>query len=212
MAAAIAIGTATPLHAFDLLPLVGTIEVEFQPMQSAGIKEGCTLVYRAVGQDHAYRNGNLISLAGSIIYSTNKNRTNIALSLKIGTKESLDFNAESAPPFFAYLQSPHGTTAHSILTQFDSPDMPGFRVFVFQLDEEVLKVYKDIIDGVPVTIGFNRRKGGLDVLVPLDLHVKESTATVDGAIERRRSNEMLTEFLACVTDVTRQVQNQTEQH
>ncbi|MEO7861758.1 MAG: hypothetical protein ABIU05_15250 [Nitrospirales bacterium] len=210
IAAAIVASTANPLQALDLSSLTGTTEVQFQPMQSAGIKEGCTLVYRAVGRDYTNRKGNLISLAGNVGYQTNKQRNNVVLSLKIGMIDSLDHGARPEAPFFAYLQSPHGTTAKSELVQFDSPDMPGFRVFVYELDEDVLKVYKDIVDGVPVTIGFNRRKGGLDVLVPLDLNVAESMITADGSIKRRRSNEMLLEFLECVTDVTEQAQKQLQ--
>ena len=210
IAAAIVASTATPLQALDLSSFAGTMEVEFRPMQSAGIKEGCTLVYRVVGQDYANRKGNLISLAGNVGYQTNKQRNNVVLSLKIGMIDSLDHGARPEAPFFAYLQSPHGTTAKSKLVQFDSPDMPGFRVFVYELDEDVLKVYKDIVDGVPITIGFNRRKGGLDVLVPLDLNVAESTIIADGSIKRRRSNEMLLQFLECAADVTEQAQKQLQ--
>lgn len=77
------------------------MEVEFQPMQSAGIsagiKEGCTLVYRVVGQDYANRKGNLISLAGNIAYMRNKQRGNIVLSFKIGMIDSVDPRAKQNP-------------------------------------------------------------------------------------------------------------------
>jgi hypothetical protein len=209
IAAAIVASTATPIQALDLSPIVGTMEVEFQPMQSAGIKEGCTLVYRVVGQDHAYRKGNLISLAGNIAYWRNEQRSNIVLGFKIGMIDSLDPNAKPEPPFFAYLQSPHGTTAGSKAHQNDS-DMPGFRLFVYRLDGDILKVYEDILSGAPVTIGFNRRKGGLDVLVPLDLRVAETTVSADGSINRRRSDDMLGQFAVCALEVTEQVQRQLE--
>ena len=212
IALAIAVGAATRLHALDLLPLVGTMEVEFQPMQSAGIRHGCTLGFRVIGQDHAYRKGHLVSLSGNIGYQANEERTIAALSLKIGTLDSLDPMSQPEAPFFAYIQSPHGTTARSKAVQFDSPDMPGFRHFVFSLDDNTIKVYKDIIDGASLTIGFNRNKGGLDVLVPLDLHVAESTIAADASITRRRSNEMLIQFLECATDVTRQVQKRITPH
>jgi hypothetical protein len=182
IAAAIVASTATPLHALDLSSFAGTMEVEFQPMQSAGLKKGCTLVYRVVGQDHAYREGSLISLAGNIGYQANEERTLIGLSLKVGMINSLDPSSQPEAPFFAYIQSPHGTTARSKFVEFDSPDRPGFRYFVFQLDDNAIHVYQDIADGTPVTIGFNRRKGGLDVLVPLDLHVAESTLAADGSL------------------------------
>jgi hypothetical protein len=209
IAAAIVACTATPLQALDLSSLTGTMEVQFQPMQSEGIKEGCTLVYRAVGQDHAYRKGNLISLAGNIAYMRNNQRSNIVLSFKIGMIDSLDPNAKPEPPFFAYIQTPHGTTAGSKALQYDS-DMPGFRLFVYQLDEDILKIYEDILSGASVTIGLNRKKGGLDVLVPLDLRVAESTIAADGSIKRRRSNEMLHQFAVCNDEVTEQVQKQLE--
>lgn len=93
IAAAIVASTATPIQALDLSALTGTTEVQFQPMQSAGIKEGCTLVYRLVGQNYATRKGNLISLAGNIAYMRNKQRNNVVLSLKIGMIDSLDPNA-----------------------------------------------------------------------------------------------------------------------
>jgi hypothetical protein len=123
--------------------------------------------------------------------------------------DSLDPNAKPEPPFFAYLQTPHATTAGSKVIQYDS-DMPGFRLFVYQLDGEVLKVYEDILSGAPVTIGFNRKKGGLDVLVPLDLQVVEPTIAADGSIKRRRSGEMLEQFAVCNNEVTEQVQKQLD--
>ena len=195
-----------PTQALDLAPLIGTMEVEFQPMQSAGNREGCTLVYHVVGQDHAYRQGKLIGLVGNIAYAAFKNRGDVGLALKIGTIDALESNAKPESPFFAYIQTPHGTTARSKFVQFDS-DTPGSRLFVYQLDEGAMSVFKDIADGAPVTIGFNRKKDGLDVLVPLDLHVVESTAS-DTGVKRRRSNEMLLQFFSCVAEVTERAQKQ----
>src|SRR5687767_8117453 len=176
---AIAVITATPTLADNLSSLVGTMEVQFMPMQSAGIRHGCTLVYRAVARDHAYLKGNLISLSGNIAYSTNKNRSDIWLTLKVGTIDDLTTNSKPERPFFAYIQTRHATTAKSSFLQFDS-DTPGFRLFVYQLDDGVMKVYEDIINGASVTIGFNRNKDGLDVLVPIDLSVAETTISADG--------------------------------
>ena len=70
-----------------------------------------------------------------------------------------------------------------------------------------MKVYGDIINGTAITIGFDRSKGGLDVLVPLDLKVAESTIAADGSITRRRSDEGLLLFIDCVSEVTEEVQN-----
>lgn len=201
---------ASPLQAFDASSLTGTMDVGFQPMQSAGIRIGCALHYRVFGQDYAYRKGELVSLAGSISYYANEERTNAVLGLKVGVIDSLDQKWNAEPPYFSYLQSAHGTTASNRFAQFDSPDHPGFRIFVFQLNENVARVLEDIANGHPVTIGFNREKGGLDVLVPLELDVAESTVAADDTISRRRSDTMLLQFFSCVEDVTKQVQNQLE--
>jgi hypothetical protein len=186
------------------------MNVGFQPMQSAGILNGCSLHYRVLGQDYAYRKGDLISVAGSISYYANEKRTNAVFGLKVGVIDILDQNSKAEAPYFSYLQSAHGTTASNRFAQFESPDNPGFRIFVFQLDENASKVLGDISKGLPVTIGFNREKGGLDVLVPLELDVAESTVSADDTISRRRSDAMLLQFFSCVSDVTKQVQKQLD--
>lgn len=206
--AAILSGTAIPIHALDLSPIVGTVQVEFQPVQSQGTTEGCTLVYRVIGQDHAYRKGGLVSLAGNIAIWSNKQRNNIVLALKIGIIDSIDPKATPARPFFAYLQTPHGTTAKSMVDQNNSE--PGFRLFIYQLNGDTVNVYEDVLKGEPVMIGFNRKKDGLDVLVPLDLHIVDTSLSREGSMIRRQSVEMLVDFSMCASDVIKQVQRQME--
>src|SRR5437868_13331551 len=109
IAAAIVASTATQVHALDLTSFVGTVLVEFQPVQSAGIKEGCTLVYRVVGRDYAYGKGKLITLDGNIAYMANPQT--VGLLFKVGIRDSLNSKKHIAPTFFAYLQTPNGTTA-----------------------------------------------------------------------------------------------------
>ena len=200
-----------PLSQFTPLtppPLVGTVQVQFQPVQSQGVTEGCALVYRVIGQDHAYRKGSLVSLAGNIAIWSNKQRSNIVLALKIGIIDSLDPRAPSTLPFFAYLQTPHGSTAKSMLAQNDSE--PGFRLFIYGLNGDAVNVYADVLHGEPVMIGFNRKKDGLDVLVPLDLHIVDTSVSRDGSTVRRQSVEMLVNFSACASAVIKQVQRQME--
>ncbi len=166
----------------------------------AGIKQGCTLVYRTIGQDFAYRQGKLIALSGNIVYVIS-NQGVPALGLKIATINVLDEHAKPEPPYFAYLETTNGTTAKSKFLHSDSPDTPRARYFSFQLDEGVQKVMGDIATGSKAIIGFNRKKGGLDVLVPLDLSVIESTAS-DLGFNRRHSDETLHLFRSCVREVT----------
>ena len=89
--------------------------------------------------------------------------------------------------------------------QYNS-DRPGFRLFVYQFDKDVMKVYEDILSGAPITIGFNREQSGLDIFVPLDLRVAETTVSANGSIERRRSYAMIDQFSMCALEITKQVQ------
>jgi hypothetical protein len=193
----------------NLDALTGTLEVEFQPSQSAGIKHGCTLVYRTIGRDYAYKQGSLVMLVGNIGIRTNDDRSNLFLTLKIGIYDNLQQGLiKPVAPFFAYIQTPSGTTAKGKFVQFDS-DTPGYRNFAYRLDAETMKVYADIAEGTPVKIGFNRKKDGLDVLVPLDLAVANTNVSETG-VKRNESNQMLLDFFSCSDDVINQVRQSIE--
>ena len=183
----------------------GTILVVFGPEQSAGIIDACTFGYRAIGQDSVYRNDALFAIAGNISYGNYADRSSSYLAIKIGVFNTLDFSVKPEPPFFEYIQTAHETTAKSLIKQFDSPDpnMSGFRHFMFAFDENVVKVLTDLLAGAPVTIGFNRMKGGPDLIVPLDLSVVNTTVSKAGLIHHR-SDKTLREFSACARDVAKQ--------
>jgi hypothetical protein len=194
----------------DLTPLIGTVEVSFQPLQTAGVRNGCSLVYRAIGPDHAYRRGSLVSLVGNIAYLVSKEKNNAVFSLKLGTLD-VDMDMKSArreAPYFAYLQTSHGNTAKSktvgIFSEEQGGDQ-GYRVFVYALDDNVLQVLGDIAKGTNMSIGFNRSQGGLDVLVPIDLRVAKSAIGNAGMVSRHQSDHMLMEFVTCVSDVTKEL-------
>jgi hypothetical protein len=190
--------------ALDASEFAGTVSVEFHAMQTAGVLGGCTLVYTLAQQDFVYRKGTVISIVGNIAYFTNKDQDMIGLSLKIGTMESLNKTAKPEAPFYAYIQTPHGTTAKSKF-QSTAADTAGAKLFIYELDEGSMAVLEDILEGQPVTIGFNRHKHGMDVLTPLDLHVAKSTVNSDGSIKRHRTDEVLDNFASCVGDLTAQV-------
>lgn len=133
---AILASISTPIIALDLSPLLGTVQVQCQPVQSHGITEGCTLVYRVIGQDHAYRKGDRVSLGVNIAIWPNRQRDNIVLMLKIGIIDGVEAKAIPTLPSFVYLQTPHGTTAKSKVGQNDSEQ--GSRLFVYNLDDSAV--------------------------------------------------------------------------
>jgi hypothetical protein len=64
-----------------------------------------------------------------------------------------------------------------------------------------MKVLTDIIEERPLSVGFNRMSGGLDVLVPLDISVSR-TYEEGGKILRIRSSEAIAQFTRCFLDLT----------
>jgi hypothetical protein len=189
----------------DMSISTGTISVEFYPMQAAEVLSGCTLVYTLTQQDVVYKNGALITIVGNIAYFTDANQNEMGLSLKIGTIDTQNKTAKPEAPFYAYIATPHGTTAKS---QFHSTatDMTGAKTFIYEPDEGSMAVLKDLTEGQPVTIGFKRSKDGTDVLSELDLHITSSPATSNGSIKRDRGNAAIEKFAGCVGELTTQVQ------
>jgi hypothetical protein len=196
---------STPSAALDVSQIVGTVSVEFRPIQNQGMLEGCTLVYNITEQDFTYKQGTIISLIGNIAFFTNKERNNIALSLKIGTTETFNKKAKGEAPHYAYVQTPHATTAKSKFLSTDS-DTVGAKLFIYDLDNEAMAVLRELMDGQPVTIGFNRHEGGMDVLAKLDLHVTDISVSGRGELVRHRSDDSLQNFVTCVSDLSEQIQ------
>lgn len=177
--------------------IYGTHSVVFQPVQSGGVLLSCTLVYRAVQADYAYRNGSPTMIVGNI--GVSQFDANMFLTLKIGVK---DINVPNAPftrPYFAYLQTPKATTAKSHYKAGDGDE--GFRLIAVGLNDTTTKLIIEMLDTGKVTIGFNRKKDGWDVLAPIDLEVFDAEYPDSGKVVRKRSNEAITQFLGCFKEI-----------
>lgn len=184
----------------------GTIQVGFRPMETAGIVDGCTLVYHMAEQDFVYRNGKLINIVGNIAFFPTKDLDKMELSLKISTVDTFNETAKPEAPFYAFILTPHGTTAKSKFRIIEA-DNGESKLFIYELDEGAMAVLKDLLEGQPVTIGFNRREGARDVRAPLDLHVADTIVSSDGSFTRHRTNDAIQQFATCVTDVKQRVQS-----
>lgn len=180
----------------DDASIYGTHSVIFQPVRSSGVLRSCTLVYRAVQADYAYRNGSPIVIVGNIGVHQD---ANMILVLKIGVK---DLDVPDAPftrPYFAYLQTASATTARSRHEALDGDE--GFRLIAVGLSEAATKLVLEMLDAGKVTIGFNRNKNGIDVLVPIDLKVFDAEPLPLRSFRRKRSNEAITQFLGCFQEI-----------
>lgn len=191
---------STVCVAQDFSLLVGTSEVQFVPMRSAGVTFGCTLVFKTIALDHIYERGSLLLAVGNIAYVINREGNNLSFALKLGLQYPLKDPA-MVPPNYAYIDSPSGTTAKSKFVDGGS-DSPGYKIFIYQVDDTSASVIGDLLKGAPVKIGFNRRDGGMDVILPIDLSVESSTPKAEGGFLRKRSTAAQDEFRACFNEVT----------
>lgn len=182
--------------------ICGTHSVTFQPGQSSGVLHSCTLLYRATQADYVYRDGNPIMIDGNIAvrqFAAKK----MMLSLKIGVMDiGLVPNALYTRPYFAYFQTPNATTAKSSIKTGDGDE--GFRLIVFDFNDTTEKLLLEMLKSGKVTIGFNRKKDGSDVLVPIDLKVFDTEYPDSGKVVRKYSNEAITQFAGCYKELLKQ--------
>jgi hypothetical protein len=178
--------------------IFGTHWVKFQPVQVSGQLQGCSLVYLAVQADRVYLNGNPVGVNGSIVLrSTQDNR--LALTLKIGLRD-MTKGSSFERPAFAYLQTASGATAKVRQQSVDGDE--GYRLFVYDAtDPVILEIVKEMIGSSNVTIGYNRSKGEMDVLVQLDFTVVDSDYMANQKVKRKHSLESAIGFSDCVGKV-----------
>jgi hypothetical protein len=174
--------------------------VKYEPVQIEGSLKGCSVVFTTVTADHAYLNGDWVALNGSIgLRAVKDGPLGLVLTLKIGLKE-----VQSGKPFerphFAYLQTAHGSTANAPQAAVDGD--PGYRLYTYRaVEPSVAAVLKDLADKPEISIGYNRRKDGVDILVPLDLTVVDSEYTKSQEVIRKRSREVVDQWANCVSSL-----------
>jgi hypothetical protein len=175
----------------------GSHWVQFQPMQSNGVLNGCSLVFLTVVKDVRYKNGNHTALNGSINFNRVKN--NLGMSFKIGVKD-INENTPFERPVFAYIQTKNATTAKSVISKFDGD--PGYSFYVYNAaDKEIIQVVSDLLENANIQIGYNFKEGGLDVLAPIDLFVVDSKMDSETKVTRKTSPDVAIAFGECIGKV-----------
>jgi hypothetical protein len=190
----------TTANAGNYDSLVGTMRVGFRPISSAGVTNGCELSFETSALDFAYRQGKPVIVAGSISFQGESFKL-LGIMIKLGVADMLVDIQHVEAPYFAYIKTSNGTTAGSKFLSHDA-EMKGYRLFVPEFNKQTAGVIGDIISGENPTIGFNRVKGGMDALLPLDLTVADTVAANDGSLKRIHSQEAIDGFRNCMAEVT----------
>jgi hypothetical protein len=182
----------------------GTLEITPTEMTSGGKLVGCQLEYGAAFFDNATIQGEPYVIKGSISLIGSNNNTNIAVGLKLGTNRAVskgDGKVDFIPerPYLAYLKAPSGVAnIGGYRDKYEADNLPGGMFYVYQLDVKVLEIIEQMMDKKSVSIVFNRKEGGLDITVPLDLTV----ASVNDRGQRTRSDKPMTAFSSCFNTFT----------
>jgi len=182
--------------------IYGTVKVTFQPVRSLGNTWGCTFAYSVVYPDNVTLKGTPIAIDGSI--SLLQFGEKLGLQLKTGVKKLAGIGSIK-PPYFAYLKTDNYSTAKA--RQAINDDDAGHRLFDYSLYESsVIGVYNEMLESGKVTIAFNRKKDGMDVLVPVDLKVTDSEVLKNKKVNRKISDKSLHAFAECAANLSYQAE------
>jgi hypothetical protein len=182
--------------------IYGTVKVTFQPVKSLGETWGCTFVYSVVYPDSVYLKGTPIAIDGDI--SLFQFGEKLGLQLKIGVKKLAGVGSIK-PPNFAYLKTDNYSTAKAkqVIRDGDA----GHRLFDYSLyDSSVIGVYNEMLESGKATVAFNRKKDGMDVLVPVDLRVVDSEVLKKKKVNRKISEKSLQDFAECAAKLSYQAE------
>jgi len=102
-----------------------------------------------------------------------------------------------APTHFAYLEAKKANNAKAHIQTAPSDTANEGRLYVFNAYlPESFEIMQAIMDGGPVTLVFNTKKGGGDIRVPIDLTVLDT----NDRGERRTGFETVAEFSSCLDE------------
>ena len=150
-------------------------EVKVTPMSSGGVPIGCSLEYILIISDRVYRSGGVVGLTGTYAWLANRDRMGIAGMFKLG---AVDFDHNMRKSAFK-----PASTVLSIGGKVHRPQEPmpcedNNYVCGAYSTEGSLGVLSAMLNG-PIELGYNRRIGSFDVMVPLDVSNEEMMRLTD---------------------------------
>jgi len=176
----------------------GTYSVKFKPKSTQGELDGCMLEYAATYNDHVYHHGDVYVISGFVgVYFL---KDSLALVLKAGHAK-LDPKIKIEKPYFVFAKAGGLSTAK--FKGNSTINEKNFKLSIFSVFEniEIMDFVDSMISSKTFSIGYNLKEGGMDVVVPIDLTVKETAITNDRGYVRFSSDEMLGSFVACYSEL-----------
>jgi hypothetical protein len=144
-------------------------EIKLTPITSGGHTIGCSLEYTMIIADRVYRSGGMVGLIGAYAWMAGRDVPGIAGMFKLG---AVDFDQNMRPTRFKPATTALRIGGKPFLPQAPMPCEEDHNVCGAYSTDGSLAVLTAMWDG-PIEIGFNRRRGSFDVLVPFDVPNKE---------------------------------------
>jgi hypothetical protein len=171
----------------------GTVDVYFQQVSEGGALRGCSLVFTTVTRDFATLKGAQVILNGSFAFRFEKSGAAVIVG-KLGVRQLTDA-AWTAPEHFFFEAEGKSTAPHA---KFSKAENEGYKILFTPLKGEVTDLVGELLKNGSMTIGFNRRPGGMDVLAPIRLNV-QLTKDQSGTAIQVTSDETPKAFASCVS-------------
>ena len=169
----------------------GTLSVQVVPQFADGRLYSCGIEFSHLMQDWIYSQGGFIRVGGSFGVMQAQAKMVVALKVMVHDFDPKDLQFRPSPPSDANFVSGTKTSAASKVASTVS-DTPGSLLVIFQPTVLLDFLFPSLLEK-KVTIAFSRRRGGSDVLVPVDTTVLET----DSNGTRKRTDKVELEFLDC---------------
>lgn len=201
------IGTAVHSEVLNVVKLMakvmeGTLLVTPMNQYREGIVDACGFEFKALAFDHVYKGGDPFILMGSFAIRQFNNES-LAIAYKVGTSSWSGGELKPEAPNMAWFK--FGDQIFKSKTISDS-EADGYKLYAVGLNDKFYKILPVISNQQQVVVGFNRLDGGLDVVVPLDLNVRDTNLVKDIVI-RKKDKIVGAEFNKCFGDLLKVVKN-----
>lgn len=172
--------------------LEGTTYVVPMNQSSAGTVNGCGFEFKAMAFDTAYKRGAPIVINGSFAASK-LDAEGIYFTYKLGTFNLTDNGLQPEAPHYAWIKLGDVMVKPERTIRGESE---GYKLYLSKLPEDASGAFDAVIAQGPVSVGFNRKEGGLDVVVPLDLSVRDTK--MESQVVRVRDRKLGEGFSQCL--------------
>jgi hypothetical protein len=171
----------------------GTTHTTALPQFSDGKLYACIVEFGVLVQDYIYRQGAFVRVGGSFGMMSANNNIAVTLKVIVHDIDNATMQLSPSPPASAYIVSGTTTTKAFFVAKHPS-DTPGALFSVFNGAAPIL------LDGITkekMIIAFNRREGGADMQVAIDLTVEDTADDGRKTVSTKASQE----FLSCSTSL-----------